>query len=149
MLGRKSGHFSLDRLESLAEKDIALGRCHAEGRIRLISEPMNPWALLEGCNKVFCVSSQLGFEAILAGCEVHCFGMPFYSGWGVTWDRFENRPFRRNTANLEAVFAVAYIDYSFCIDHTTKTFLDIHEAINILSQRRNIYQSTQEQNANN
>ena len=36
---------------------------------------------------VYTVSSQFGFEALLAGCKVTCFGMPFYAGWGLTDDR--------------------------------------------------------------
>ena len=71
----------------------------------LTPEPVNPWALLEGCGKAYCVSSQLGFEAVLAGCEVHCFGMPFYGGWGLTQDRLVKAPTRRGRASLEAVFA--------------------------------------------
>jgi capsular polysaccharide export protein len=33
------------------------------------------------------VSSQLGFEAILAGHRPVTFGVPFYAGWGLTDDR--------------------------------------------------------------
>jgi capsular polysaccharide export protein len=28
----------------------------------------------------------MGFEALLLGKAVHCFGMPFYAGWGLTHD---------------------------------------------------------------
>lgn len=136
MLGHKAGNFSAVRLESLAERNAALGRCLAEGRLRLTPEPINPWELLEGCAKVYCVSSQLGFEALLSGCEVHCFGMPFYGGWGITRDRMVAAPPRRGPATLEAVFAGAYLDYSFYIDHSSKSLLHLHEAIDILSQRR-------------
>ena len=31
---------------------------------------------------VYVVTSQMGFEALLWGRPVHCFGMPFYGGWG-------------------------------------------------------------------
>jgi len=137
MLGRKAGYFSADRLQHLVETDAALERCHSEGRLRLTPEPVNPWVLLEGCAKAYCVSSQLGFEAVLAGCEVHCFGMPFYGGWGITRDRMVSAPLRRVAATAEAVFAGAYLDYSFYVDHVHRSFLDFSEAIDILSQRRN------------
>ncbi len=137
MLGRKAGYFSVDRLKHLVETDTALKRCQAEGRLRLTPEPVNPWVLLEGCAKVYCVSSQLGFEAVLAGCEVHCFGMPFYGGWGITRDRMVPAPSRRGAATAEAVFAGAYLDYSFYVDHVHRSYLDFSEAIDILSQRRN------------
>ncbi|WP_298817911.1 hypothetical protein [uncultured Roseibium sp.] len=137
MLGRKAGNFSAERLENIAGQDVALGRCHSENRLRLTPEPINPWELLEGCAKVYCVSSQLGFEALLAGCEVHCFGMPFYGGWGITRDRMVPAPSRRGPATLEAVFAGAYIDYSHYVDHSSKSLLHIDEAIEFLSQKRN------------
>ncbi|POF34340.1 capsular polysaccharide export protein, LipB/KpsS family [Roseibium marinum] len=137
MLGRKAGHFDSDRLKSLVNTDATLERCQAEGRLRLIPEPVNPWALLEGCAKVYCVSSQLGFEAVLAGCEVHCFGMPFYGGWGITRDRRVPAPPRRGIATVEAVFAGAYLDYSFYVDHAAKSFLDFCEVIDFLSLSRN------------
>ncbi|QFT34379.1 Capsule polysaccharide biosynthesis protein [Labrenzia sp. THAF82] len=137
LLGRKSGHFNSDLVRLLANSDTALRRCQSEGRLRLTPEPVNPWALLEGCSRVYCVSSQLGFEAVLAGCEVHCFGMPFYGGWGLTRDRAVPAPHRRGPASLRAVFAGAYLDYSFYLDHTEQRFLSFSEAIELLSQRRN------------
>ena len=38
----------------------------------------------------------MGFEALLWGRPVHCFGMPFYAGWGLTQDRLV--PPERRTA---------------------------------------------------
>ncbi len=77
----------------------------------VIREPVNPWALLERCRTVHVATSQLGFEALMAGCAVHCHGLPFYAGWGLTADR--QRPSRRGRpASLAAVFAAAYFLYS-------------------------------------
>lgn len=56
-------------------------------RISLLTEPVDPWTLLEGAVGVYCVSSQLGFEAILMGHRPAVFGQPFYAGWGLTDDR--------------------------------------------------------------
>lgn len=52
------------------------------------SLPINrhPHALLNRVEAVYTVSSQLGFEALLLGKPVYCFGMPFYAGWGLTFD---------------------------------------------------------------
>lgn len=74
----------------------------------LISTPVSPWALLEGAVAVYTVSSQLGFEAILAGHRPVVFGQPFYAGWGLTDDRF---PVARRTRRLTKVqlFAGAMI----------------------------------------
>lgn len=59
----------------------------SDARVSLISAPVSPWALLDGAISVYTVSSQLGFEAILAGHKPHVFGQPFYAGWGLTHDR--------------------------------------------------------------
>jgi len=77
-------------------------------QIKVISENVNPWSLIDMVNKVYVVTSQFGFEALLAGCEVVCFGAPFYSGWGLTDDRMT--VFRRKgaTPSLEQLFAAVY-----------------------------------------
>ncbi|MBV7316271.1 capsular polysaccharide biosynthesis protein [Shewanella sp. NIFS-20-20] len=50
------------------------------------SQACHPHALIQACAAVFTVSSQMGFEALLYQKPVHCFGMPFYAGWGLTHD---------------------------------------------------------------
>lgn len=67
------------------------------GTVRILSEPISPWALLEGAVAVYTVSSQLGFEAILAGHRPRVFGQPFYGGWGLTQDE---RPVPRRVRKL-------------------------------------------------
>jgi capsular polysaccharide export protein len=49
--------------------------------------PISPYRLFEHARAVYTVSSQLGFEAILAGHRPVTFGVPFYAGWGLTDDR--------------------------------------------------------------
>ncbi|OIQ39202.1 MAG: beta-3-deoxy-D-manno-oct-2-ulosonic acid transferase [Roseobacter sp. MedPE-SW] len=58
----------------------------AQGRVEMFSDPVSPWGLLEGAIAVYTVSSQFGFEAILAGHRPRVFGQPFYAGWGLTQD---------------------------------------------------------------
>ncbi len=70
--GRKRGHFSSAQL--------------ADPRIVVEASGGHPTALLERADAVYVVTSQLGFEALLWGRSVHCFGMPFYAGWGLTRD---------------------------------------------------------------
>lgn len=59
---------------------------HGHGRISVLTDPVSPWKLLEGAIAVYTVSSQMGFEAILAGHRPRVFGQPFYAGWGLTQD---------------------------------------------------------------
>ncbi|WP_110655853.1 capsular polysaccharide biosynthesis protein [Salinicola halimionae] len=79
-------------------------------RCRLIGDDINPWALIDAVDAVYVVTSQLGFEALMAEKPVHCFGMPFYAGWGLTHDalRCERRQRQRTLAEL---FAAAYLRY--------------------------------------
>ena len=60
-------------------------------RIRLSADGLHPAALLEQAEAIYVVTSQMGFEALLWGRPVHCFGMPFYAGWGLTHDRCRRR----------------------------------------------------------
>jgi capsule polysaccharide export protein KpsC/LpsZ len=57
------------------------------------------------------VTSQLGFEALMLGKKVTCFGVPFYAGWGLTDDRIP-APRRRAHRTVLEVFAAAYFHYA-------------------------------------
>ncbi|WP_093966924.1 capsular polysaccharide biosynthesis protein [Actibacterium lipolyticum] len=70
---------------------------NTDERTEIFDAPVSPWHLLEGAVAVYTVSSQLGFEAIMAGHKPRVFGHPFYAGWGLTQD--EN-PLPRRTRNL-------------------------------------------------
>lgn len=80
-------------------------------RCIIVSDNISSWAILDHVDTVYVVTSQLGFDALLAGKEVHCFGMPFYAGWGLTID--SHNCSRRNVSrSLEEVFYAAYVQYS-------------------------------------
>ena len=80
------------------------------GRVVLDATPLSPYALFEGAIAVYTVSSQMGFEAILAGHRPVVFGQPFYIGWGLTDDR---QPLDRRQRKLTRaqLFAAAMILY--------------------------------------
>ncbi len=82
----------------------------AGGRVALLSETVSPWALLDGAIAVYTVSSQMGFEAILAGHRPRVFGRPFYAGWGLTQDE-EPLPRRSRKLTRAQLFAAAMILY--------------------------------------
>uniref|UniRef100_UPI002636FCE2 capsular polysaccharide biosynthesis protein n=1 Tax=uncultured Rhizobium sp. TaxID=155567 RepID=UPI002636FCE2 len=79
---------------------------------------MNPWPLLEQAEAVYTVSSQLGFEALMAGTRVHTFGVTYYSHRGLTEDHCA-APAARPLASLAQIFHAAYIGYS--------RYLDLHD----------------------
>jgi capsular polysaccharide export protein len=64
-------------------------------RVTVVSANVNPQALLRRTRHLYVCSSQLGFEGLLAGVKVTCFGQAFYSGWGLTDDRSARRAERR------------------------------------------------------
>ena len=43
-------------------------------------------ALIERSDEIHTMTSLSGFEALLRGKTVHCYGLPFYAGWGLTHD---------------------------------------------------------------
>lgn len=77
-------------------------------RVTYLDAPVSPAALLEGASAVYTVSSQMGFEAILAGHRPRVFGQPFYAGWGLTED---TAPIPRRARKLSRaqLFAAAMI----------------------------------------
>ncbi len=73
----------------LGEKKGYLQKVKENDRIKILWKNYNPFDILRYFDKVYTVSSQMGFEALMLGKEVHCFGLPFYAGWGLTFDRIE------------------------------------------------------------
>ena len=82
-------------------------------RVHLLAEDTNPVALLKHVRHVYVCSSQLGFEAVLLGKEVSCFGVPFYAGWGLTDDRVPvaRRGRKRSVDELAAAALILYPRY--------------------------------------
>lgn len=78
--------------------------------VDFLSDPLTPHVLLDGAIAVYTVSSQLGFEAILAGHKPIVFGQPFYMGWGLTDDRMplDRRQRRLTRAQLFAAAMILY-----------------------------------------
>ncbi len=107
-------------------------------RIHFLREPMNPLILLEQMDKVYTCTSQMGFEALLCGKEVHVFGMPFYAGWGITMDR-KKLERRTRMRTLEEVFYVAYVMCSLYVSFKDERVCEIEQAIDELLELREEY----------
>lgn len=109
----------------------------AQPRVRVISQDINPPTLLSQVDKVYCVTSQMGFEALLQGKEVVTFGVPWFAGWGLTDDR---HPFvaelirqkRRMPRDLFELFYAAYFQYCRYINPFTGECGDIFDVIHYL-----------------
>lgn len=107
-------------------------------RITLIDAPVDPWTLLEGAVAVYVVTSQLGFEAILAGHKPVVFGRPFYAGWGLSDDRHPIRfPLSRRgrTLSKAQLFACAMILYPVWYHPCDDRLCTFEEALDWLEAR--------------
>ena len=91
-----------------------------EGYLRIDSLPKNfflasadidVFSIFDVVSEVWVVTSQIGFDAIIAGKKVRCWGMPFYAGWGITEDE-KSHPRRGVKRSLVEVFAVLCIQCS-------------------------------------
>ncbi len=106
-------------------------------RVRLVTAAANPIAMLEQVDEVYVMTSLLGFEALLMGLPVTCFGAPFYAGWGATTDHVPVlRRTRRRSA--EQIFAAAYLRYARYVDPVTGATAELERVIeHIATERRN------------
>lgn len=115
-LGLRPGHFSA---------------ADASDRVSILAASVSPYPLLEGAIAVYTVSSQLGFEAILAGHRPQVFGQPFYAGWGLTQDQIA--PARRGrTLTKTQLFAAAMILAPLWYDPCRDRLCSFEEAVDQL-----------------
>jgi capsular polysaccharide export protein len=105
MAGRKRGYFDLAALAQ-------------DRRVRVLAEDAHPASLIEHAEAVYAVTSQIGFEGLLRGKRVRCFGMPFYAGWGLTQDELP-APDRRHPVQVENLAHAALLEYPRYIDPET------------------------------
>jgi capsular polysaccharide export protein len=116
VLGLRKGHFGAEV---------------ARGRVQVLTDAVSPWALLERAHAVYTVSSQLGWEAVLAGHVPVVFGQPWYAGWGVTQDV---QPIARRKRRLTPVqmFAAAMILAPIWYDPCRDKVCSFEEAVDQL-----------------
>ncbi len=126
LAGKKQGHF-----------DVRDSTTRDNDRILFVAENCNPHALMAKVDHVYVVTSQMGFEGLLAGKKVTCYGVPFYAGWGLTHDRqlCENRTTNRS---LEEVFAAAFILYSRYVDPFSGERVELERILDILVAQRQL-----------
>jgi capsular polysaccharide export protein len=99
---------------------------------------LSPWALLQGAVAVYTVSSQMGFEAILAGHRPHVFGTPFYAGWGLTEDAAP-LPRRGRRLSRAQLFAAAMLLYPVWYDPCRDRLCSFEQAVDQLEAETRAY----------
>ena len=106
-------------------------------RTVVLREAINPISLIEQMDKVYVVSSTMGFEALLAGKPVSVFGMPWYAGWGVTDDR-QHCARRTRKRTVDELFAGAYFHYTRYLNPDTHQIGSIFDVVQWLIHQKQI-----------
>lgn len=102
---------------------------------QVVSDDLNPWSLFDAVEEVHVVTSQLGFEALIAGKTVHCHGLPFYAGWGLTID-YQACPRRGIKKTLAEVFTAAYLRYCRYANPYTGKTSTLEETIDLIADQK-------------
>ncbi|MGU3627849.1 capsular polysaccharide biosynthesis protein [Comamonas sp. C24C] len=111
-----------------------------DARTVVLRDAVNPMSLIAQMDKVYVVSSTMGFEALLASKPVVCFGVPWYSGWGVTDDRqpqhvaMLRRAGRRRS--VDELFAAGYMHYTRYLNPETRQLGSIADVTVWLERQR-------------
>lgn len=104
-------------------------------RIQIIAENCHPFRLIRESDAVYTVTSQVGFEALILGKKVKCFGMPFYAGWGLTEDVLP-APKRRKNVSLEQLVYAALVKYPIYFDPETNEITTVEKTIEYIFYQR-------------
>ncbi len=103
----------------------------------VISQDINPISLLKEMDIIYTCTSGMGMEALILDKKVICYGVPFYSGWGLTIDKQICKR-RKRKLTKEELFAGAYILYTQYYNPYKKRPSDIIDTINeIIKQKLN------------
>lgn len=101
----------------------------------VLRQAINPLSLIEHMDRVYVVTSTMGFEAALAGKPVAVFGLPWYAGWGATDDR-QTCARRTRKRSVDELFAAAYFHYTRYLDPVTHQRGTIFDVIDWLVRQR-------------
>jgi capsular polysaccharide export protein len=108
-----------------------------DDRTVVLREAINPLSLIERMDRVYVVTSTMGFEALLAGKPVRVFGMPWYAGWGATEDE-QTCARRTRLRTVDELFAAAYFHYARYLNPVTHARGTIFDVIDWLVLQRQI-----------
>ena len=84
--------------------------------------------LLQDVDAVHVLTSLTGFEALLRGKEVVCYGLPFYAGWGLTRDSLST-PRRTRKLSIEELVAGALLEYPKYVNRASGGLCPAEQAI--------------------
>jgi hypothetical protein len=124
--GGKSSYFSEERLKP---------HMQVMQNIHPVLFDVNPYGLFDLVDEVFVVTSGMGFEALMAGKTVHCFGAPYYAGWGATVDHLPI-PGRTRRRGVEELFHFSYIVSSRYYHPDRQEVVEVEELVDYIVKER-------------
>ncbi|NWG38599.1 MAG: capsular polysaccharide biosynthesis protein [Hydrogenophilaceae bacterium] len=122
LTGHKRGHFDSRILRK-------------SSRIRVVDQAFHPVSLIEHADKLYTMTSQMGFEGLVWGKRVRTFGMPFYAGWGLTVDEIHAPP-RRKPVALEDLVYAALVEYPRYMDPETRQRCEVERLMQWMTLQR-------------
>lgn len=100
-----------------------------------IVESANILDCINQVDEVHTMTSLAGFEALLRGKIVHCYGLPFYSNWGLTEDYLLLERRSRKLC-LEELISAVLVYYPQYVNPNDATIINAEQAIEILQQQK-------------
>lgn len=91
--------------------------------------------MLNDVDEVHVMTSLTGFEALLRGKKVTCYGQPFYSGWGLTRDVLPSAR-RQRTLDLDDLVCGSLILYPTYLHPKTMKITSVEEVVEALIEKR-------------
>lgn len=87
-----------------------VNRSVIKNNVDLVLPYTNIHEIFNLCDEVHTLTSFVGFEALMRGRKVYCYGAPFYAGWGLTIDTCEmpRRKSRRDLTDLVTATLIRY-----------------------------------------
>ncbi|GLQ34674.1 capsular polysaccharide biosynthesis protein [Amylibacter marinus] len=116
MAGTRAGHFNTE---------------DQDDNVQLYDRAVSPWALFDRAQAVYCVTSQMGAEAIFAGHKPVVFGRAFYAGWGLSDDRHP-KSVVKGWREPEHIFWATYLKYALYFDPFFNRASDFQRTTEIL-----------------
>jgi capsular polysaccharide export protein len=124
----KCGHFTANQLRNLVPEWLSEA---ALSHVHLLTDDCSISELMAKVSDVYVVTSQLGFEALLYGKQVHCFGLPFYAGWGLTHD--QQVCDRRSVGlTLPQLVYVSLVEYPTYLHPESQVICEVEEVVDWL-----------------
>ncbi|WP_410199190.1 capsular polysaccharide export protein, LipB/KpsS family [Burkholderia cenocepacia] len=87
------------------------GLINASDSANVVDTDADVISLIEASNELHTLSSLAGFDALIRGKAVFTYGLPFYAGWGLTYDAL-TQPWRTRRLSLDMLIAGVFFRYA-------------------------------------